>query len=91
MSLLKDENIEATGIAKERVEAMENQMKKDVISELTRYNGRILLHEEMADGKHFSIVPVWETVVESEIMTPLDVYNLIKNEGYQVDYLRIPM
>lgn len=84
-------NIEATGIARDRVEGMENQMKKDVIGELARYNGRILLHEEMADGNHFSIVPVWETAREEDVLTPLDVYNLIQKEGYQVNYLRIPM
>lgn len=66
-------------------------MKKDVIGELRRYNGRILLHEEMADGNHFSIIPVWETAKEEDIMTPLDVYTMISKEGFQVDYLRIPM
>jgi len=70
---------------------MERQMKKDVIAEMKRYNGRILLHEEMADGKNFSIVPVWETAHVDDILTPLDVYNLIRSEGYKVDYLRIPM
>lgn len=84
-------NIEATGIARDRVERMENQMKKDVIAESKRYNGRILLHEEMADGNHFSIVPVWETALESDVQTPLDVYKQIMSEGFQIDYLRIPM
>jgi hypothetical protein len=29
--------------------------------------------------------------MESEIMTPLDVYQRIVKEGYNVDYQRIPM
>jgi hypothetical protein len=84
-------NLEATGIARERVENMENQMKKDAISELRRYNGRLLLHEELADGNSFSIIPIWETVKESDILTPLDVYQRVLSEGYRVNYLRIPM
>jgi hypothetical protein len=49
-------NLEATGIARERVENMENQMKADAIKELRRYSGRLLLHEEHADSNGFSIV-----------------------------------
>lgn len=84
-------NLEATGIARERVEAMEERMKLDVISELRLYNGRILLHDEEGDINSFSIIPVWETVKEDEVLTPLDIYKSIVADGYNVDYLRIPM
>ena len=49
-------NLEATGIAKERVESMETQMKCDIQSELRQFGGRVLLHEEHVDGNNFSIV-----------------------------------
>ncbi|KAJ3280819.1 hypothetical protein HK104_000390 [Borealophlyctis nickersoniae] len=85
-------NLEATGIARERVEQMEMQMKKDAILELKTYDGRMLLHEEQsAPGGGFSIVPVWGTVKEEDIQTPLEVYQQIQGEGFRVDYLRIPM
>ncbi|KAJ3086244.1 hypothetical protein HK102_013370 [Quaeritorhiza haematococci] len=84
-------NLEATGIVRERVEMMENQLKLDVINELRIYNGRVLLHEEEVVGGSFSIVPVWETVREEDVQTPLEVYKSIVQEGYNVDYLRIPI
>jgi hypothetical protein len=49
-------NLEATGIARERVEAMELQMKKDLIAEIKDFGGRVLLHEEQAQGNTFSII-----------------------------------
>jgi len=85
-------NLETTGIAKERVEGMENRMKSDVLEELKVYNGRLLLHdEETTDKGGFIIVPQWETVPVECVETPSDVFKSIVEEGYQVDYLRIPI
>lgn len=41
-------NLETTGIAKNRVESMEHRMKLDAIEEQKKYNGRLLLHDEIA-------------------------------------------
>jgi hypothetical protein len=84
-------NLETTGIARERVEAMEERMKLDVLAELRMYNGRILLHDEECDMTSFKIVPVWEIVTEKDVQTPLDLYQDIVADGYPIDYLRIPM
>ena len=48
--------MEATGIARERVELMEAQLKEDVIQDMKKYGGRILLHEECSEGSSFTIV-----------------------------------
>ncbi|KAH6582488.1 hypothetical protein BASA61_008518 [Batrachochytrium salamandrivorans] len=85
-------NLEATGITRERVELMENQMKGEIIRDVRRYNGKLLLHDERVEGNgQFTVVPVWESVREEDIETPSDVYAHIKSEGYRVDYLRIPV
>lgn len=85
-------NLETTGIARERVEGMENRMKLDVMDELKIYNGRLLLHDEETTEKGgFIIVPQWETVPVECVETPDDVFQSIIAEGYMVDYLRIPM
>lgn len=49
-------NLEATGIARDRVELMEAQMKRDLVAEIKLFNGRVLLHEEQVQGNSFSIV-----------------------------------
>ncbi|KAI8918923.1 inositol hexakisphosphate-domain-containing protein [Entophlyctis helioformis] len=93
LRLLQDplKNLEATGITRERVELMENQMKKEILEDMGRYGGRLLLHEERVEGSGFVIVPVWETVRAEDIETPGDVYASIQQEGYRVDYMRVPI
>jgi hypothetical protein len=67
------------------VERMEVNFKEDVLRELRVGNGRILLHDEVEERPGvFSIVPIWETVSEDEIMTPRDVFNMIAQEGFKV-------
>ncbi|KAH6913140.1 inositol hexakisphosphate-domain-containing protein [Coprinopsis sp. MPI-PUGE-AT-0042] len=84
------ENLEATGVTTAVVENMEQSFKKDVIRELRQGNGRILLHDEVEERPGvFSIIPIWEVVSEDQIMTPRDVYNLIINEGYKIEYHRV--
>lgn len=67
------------------VETMEERFKRDVLRELRQGGGRILLHDEVEERPGvFSIIPIWETVSEEDIMTPRDVFDLVANEGYKV-------
>ncbi|KAI8393383.1 inositol hexakisphosphate-domain-containing protein [Radiomyces spectabilis] len=85
-------NLETTGIAKERVESMEHRMKLDALEELEEYEGRLLLHdEEVTDKGGFTLLPMWETVPVECVETPSEVFQSIIDEGYMVDYLRIPI
>ncbi|KII85117.1 hypothetical protein PLICRDRAFT_45241 [Plicaturopsis crispa FD-325 SS-3] len=84
------ENVEATGVTTAMVESMEHQFKKDVLRELRASQGRILLHDEVEERPGvFSIIPIWETVDESDIMTPRDVFDLMAKDGFKIDYDRI--
>ncbi|KAL0085283.1 inositol hexakisphosphate-domain-containing protein [Phycomyces blakesleeanus] len=85
-------NLETTGIAKERVESMENRMRLDVLEELKEYDSRLLLHdEEQTEKGGFTLIPIWETVPVECVETPAQAFQSIVDEGYQVDYLRIPI
>jgi protein-tyrosine phosphatase len=84
-------NLETTGISRSDVELMEKQFKLDVLAEIKRCNNQLLLHEERLDGSKFELVPVWETISEGDIQTPLEVYQTIQSSGGNVDYWRIPM
>jgi protein-tyrosine phosphatase len=84
-------NLVTTGIARKRVEDMEVQMKKDIINEIKLYKSRLLLHEEKVEGNHFLVCSFWETVHLEDIETTFDIYTSLAQEGYKVDYLRIPM
>ena len=69
---------------------METTLKDDVLQELRKSDGRMLLHDEqeIRPGS-YEVIPVWETVEESEVMTPRELYEQVINEGYKVDYARV--
>jgi len=84
------ENLEHTGISKDRVEDMEERLKVDVINEIMENNGKFLLHEEDASG----LQPIWESVDISEgstaVQTPRDVYDMMGSK-YDVVHKRVPI
>lgn len=64
---------------------MEQSFKKDVLKEVRAGGGRILLHDEVEDRPGvFTIVPIWQHVEESDIMTPRQVFDNAMKEGYKV-------
>lgn len=65
------ENLEYTGINTKRVEAMEKQLKIDILKEAENFNGRILLHGEAADG---SLLEIWEHVTDETVKTTRELY-----------------
>jgi Inositol hexakisphosphate len=78
----------ATGVTTAVVESMERSFKHDVLHELRAGGGRILLHDEVEERPGvFSIIPLWETVFEDDILTPRDVMELVAKEGYKVGFL----
>lgn len=87
---MPDKYNRATGITTATVETMEWNFKKDVLREVKAGSGRVLLHDEVEERPGvFSIIPIWETVTEQDIMTPREVFQLVEQEGYKVDYGRV--
>ncbi|KAI8638964.1 inositol hexakisphosphate-domain-containing protein [Parasitella parasitica] len=85
-------NLESTGITTDRVEGVEERMKLEAVNEWKEYNGRLLLHDEKANDKgEFDLVGIWESIQIEDIETPKETFQSIIDEGYQVDYLRIPI
>ncbi|CCO28893.1 Paladin [Rhizoctonia solani AG-1 IB] len=83
-------NVEATGITTDVVEAMEANLKKDIEREMIQFDGRVLLHDEVeTQPGSFTITAQWEPVTLQDTMTPRDVFRLVIEEGYKVDYARL--
>ena len=83
-------NVEATGVTTDVVESMEVELKRDLLDEAHSQNGRVLLHDEvMSDDGKYTIIPVWETAADNDVLTPRDVYERVHAEGYRVDYARV--
>ncbi|KAI8474087.1 MAG: inositol hexakisphosphate-domain-containing protein [Monoraphidium minutum] len=81
-------NLEYTGIDRSRVEDMEARLKRDVLSEAALFDNHILVTEEDDD---MQVVDRWEPVTEADVQTPLEVYRELKADGYDVDYVRLPI
>eukprot|EP00775_Hariotina_reticulata_P011247 gene11247-11396_t len=81
-------NVEYTGINRSRVEDMEARLKRDVLREAARYDNHILVTEEDDD---MNVIDCWEPVTESDVQTPMEVYAELSEDGYVVDYTRVPV
>lgn len=69
---------------------METALKQDVLQEIQRGDGRLLLHDEVQTKPGvFEVIPIWETVKADEVMTPREMYEGVIDEQYHVDYLRV--
>ncbi|RXK36343.1 hypothetical protein M231_06380 [Tremella mesenterica] len=83
-------NVETTGVTASVVERMETTLKDDVLREIRRNEGRLLLHDEIETKPGtYEIIPIWEDVEEDEVMTPKELYDRVIRDGYRVDYQRV--
>ncbi|KAJ1552184.1 hypothetical protein HK405_012326, partial [Cladochytrium tenue] len=65
---------------------MEARLKEDVLKESMRFNNLLLVHDEVENGK---IMPAWVALVD--VMTPREVFDGMKENGFRVGYTRIPI
>ncbi|RXW17535.1 hypothetical protein EST38_g8313, partial [Candolleomyces aberdarensis] len=68
-------------------------MKNDILQEAARYGGVLLTHNEVASGSNGegAILPTWTAVDVNNVKTSRDLWEHMKNEGWNVDYHRIPV
>lgn len=81
-------NLEYTGIDRDRVEDMEGRLKADVLAEAGLYGGMVMVAHE---DDSFQVIEEWEAVTEVDVQTPAEVYTELIKDGYDVDYLRVPI
>lgn len=79
-----------TGVTTAAVEAMEEELRKDVLRELKRTGGKVLLHDEIEKDGQFIVTAMWEEVKPEDILTPRETWSKMKEEGFKVDYDRLP-
>ncbi|SGZ32317.1 BQ5605_C040g11854 [Microbotryum silenes-dioicae] len=85
------ENVITTGVTAATVEAMEVALQLDLRKEAEENDGKILLHDEVPENGNFIVTAVWESVHHNDILTPKEVFALMRQEGFQVDYERLPV
>lgn len=81
-------NAENPGVSGQDIERTEEQLKKEILAEAGRNGGRILVHDEGPDGQ---VIARWETITPESVQTTREVFDTLRQEGYKVDYARIPV
>lgn len=87
------DTLKHVGIKGPVVEHMEARLKEDILSEAERSGGRVLLHREEVNPVTIQsdIIGYWENISCENVKTPVEVYAALKDEGYNIDYKRIPL
>ncbi|KAF7154830.1 hypothetical protein RHSIM_Rhsim01G0001400 [Rhododendron simsii] len=87
------DTLKHVGITGPVVEHMEARLKEDIISEVKQSGGRMLLHREEFSpaSNQVSIIGYWENIFIDDVKSPAEVYAALKDEGYNIEYRRIPL
>ncbi|XP_028770949.1 paladin isoform X2 [Neltuma alba] len=87
------DTLKHVGITGPVVEHMEARLKEDIISEIRKSGGRMLLHREdyNPSTNQSGVVGYWENISVDDVKTPSEVYSSLKNDGYDIVYRRIPL
>ncbi|KAL4574619.1 hypothetical protein LXL04_021454 [Taraxacum kok-saghyz] len=84
------DTLKHVGITGSVVEHMEARLKEDIISEIRKCGGRMLLHREEYNPllNQASVVGYWENIFVEDVKTPSEVYCGLTDN---VVYTRIPL
>lgn len=68
-------------------------MKEDIISEVSQSRGQMLLHREVINtaSNQSSVIGYWENISVDNVKTPSEVFADLKEEGFNIEYRRIPL
>ncbi|XP_004494491.1 uncharacterized protein [Cicer arietinum] len=87
------DTLKHVGITGPVVEHLEARLKEDILAEIRQSGGRMLLHREEYDPStnQSAVVGYWENIQADDVKTPTEVYSLLKDDGYDIFYRRIPL
>ncbi|XP_078171859.1 metal ion-binding protein isoform X2 [Carex rostrata] len=87
------DTLKHVGITGPLVEHMETRMKEDIISEVSQSGGQMLLHREVIStvSNKSSVIGYWEDISLDNVKTPSEVFSDLKEEGFDIEYKRIPL
>ncbi|GMH33294.1 hypothetical protein BSKO_01128 [Bryopsis sp. KO-2023] len=84
---------EYSGIDGRRLQQMETRLKMDILEEAKMYDGRILVGREApSSGNIGCLEDQWESIGgQEDVQTPAEVYAALQQQGYKVNYFRLPV
>nr|GEX09018.1 paladin isoform X1 [Tanacetum cinerariifolium] len=87
------DTLKHVGITGSVVEHMEARLKEDIISEIKKCGGRMLLHREEFNPtlNQANVVGYWENIFVEDVKTPTEVYAALRDDGYDIVFRRIPL
>ncbi|KAG8062672.1 hypothetical protein GUJ93_ZPchr0003g17250 [Zizania palustris] len=87
------DTLKHVGISGPMVENIEARLKEDILSEVKQHGDQLLLHQEESNSStsQCSVVGYWKQVGLDDVMTPAEVYCALRDQGYCIEYKRIPL
>lgn len=67
---------------------MEERLRADILREATQYQQQILVADE---DDAFNVFNMFQRVTEQDVLTPKTMFEELRNDGYNVQYSRIPI
>ncbi|KAF7966034.1 hypothetical protein HWV62_40433 [Athelia sp. TMB] len=82
----------------ENLEGIETRLKQDILAEASKFGGLVLTHNEIAidsapdtDTGFGAILPTWTAVDINNVKTSRELWEGMKQNGWNVDYHRVPI
>ncbi|EIN10058.1 hypothetical protein PUNSTDRAFT_125979 [Punctularia strigosozonata HHB-11173 SS5] len=76
----------------ENLEDIEQRLRHDILLESTKYGGLILTHNEVGSGDgEGAIIPTWTHVDATNVKTSRELWENMRDEGWNLEYHRIPI
>ena len=76
------------GISSRRIDAIEQRLKADILTEAGEHDGNVLVHDEVV---HDEVRACWESADDTTVKTTREVFEQLHREGYHVTMVREPV
>ena len=76
------------GISSRRIDAIEQRLKADLLTEAGEHDGNVLVHDEVV---YDEVRACWESADDTTVKTTREVFEQLHREGYHVTMVRVPI
>ena len=90
-------NLDQKGIEPEKLEEMENKLRDEILDESKNNGGYLLVQDEVKyfdnvqNRERYEVVPRKVKITEDDVKTTRQVFDEMRDNGFNVDYARVPI
>eukprot|EP01062_Namystynia_karyoxenos_P020611 TRINITY_DN17801_c0_g1_i2.p1 TRINITY_DN17801_c0_g1~~TRINITY_DN17801_c0_g1_i2.p1 ORF type:complete len:1397 (+),score=353.99 TRINITY_DN17801_c0_g1_i2:178-4368(+) len=89
-------NVEDPGITAAHLQRKEDRLRKEILREAVKHDGKFLVHDEEYQAGEFAafgeVFAYWRRIRHDEqVMTVSQAFDRLREEGFNVHYVRLPI